>query len=123
MDHVCHIIKHFVCHSGIYTYPEGISHNAVRILKTTDDPVALSCSTHLIEAGMFGQIAGEEHTRLYTVLFQKRHEPVSSVRFLTGNEEAEPARIRMFTRNRQDQLILSGATAPEDEPNGEENLP
>ena len=53
----------------------------------------------------------------------RRNGPDLLKRFETEWIPLEKRYFEAYHKTRQDQLILSGATAPEDEPNGEENLP
>ena len=53
----------------------------------------------------------------------RRNGPDLLKRFETEWIPLEKQYFEAYHKTRQDQLILSGATAPEDEPNGEENLP
>ena len=53
----------------------------------------------------------------------RRNGPVLLRRFESEWIPLEKRYFEAYHKTRQDLLILSGATAPEDEPNGEENLP
>ena len=59
-----HVLQHFFRHARIDTDPEGIGHHKVCIFQFTDNAETFAGRAHLIECGMFHQIAGKEITGL-----------------------------------------------------------
>ena len=58
---------------------------------------------------MLDQISGKEHPGLDTVLLNVGHQLLPVHALPTGHQEAEPARIRLGLRLRQDQKLLRTA--------------
>ena len=61
---------HFLGHSREHPNPETICHYKVGVLQFTNNAIAFTRLTHLIEARMFGQITCKEVTGLNFVLLQ-----------------------------------------------------
>lgn len=106
MNHLDHIIQLLIRHARIDTNPEGIVHDAVGILEAANDAIAFSCLAHLVEARVLDEVAGEEHAGLDAFALDVRHDFLAVDAFAAGHEEAEPARVAVCARLRQDELVL-----------------
>lgn len=56
--------QHVVCHAGVDSDPEGVVHDEVRTFQIAHNPVAAPGFPHLVEGGVFQEIAGKEVARL-----------------------------------------------------------
>ena len=106
MNHFNHIIQLLIRHPRIDADPEGVIHDTVGVLKTADNAVALSLFAHLIETRVLDEVACKEHTSLNAFALDVRNDLLAIDTFAAGHEEAEPARIAVRTRLRQDELVL-----------------
>lgn len=88
---VCHVVDHFVRHSRIYAYPEGISHGNVGIFKASGYPVSV-CATDTVKRRVLDDIAAEKQPGLYVVGFNELHNviPLNTRIRLYGHNESEP---------------------------------
>lgn len=106
MNYFNHVIQFLIRHAWIDANPESIVHDTVGILKTADNAIALSFFAHLVEARVLDEVAGKKHAGLNTFALNVRHNLLAVDAFATGHEKAEPARIAVYARLRQDKLIL-----------------
>lgn len=85
MNHLDHIIQLLIRHARIDADPEGIVHDAVGILEAADDAVAYSRLTHLVEARVLDEVAGEEHAGLDAFTLDVRHDFLAVDAFAAGH--------------------------------------
>ena len=111
---LCHMVDHFIRHTGVYAYPEGIVHNEIGDLQVAHDPVS-RCAADLVKAGVLDQIAGEQQAGLHIVILNITSHLVAiqTAALLHGDQETEPGGTAVRRSFRQDQLVchrLQGST-------------
>ena len=65
--HLCHVIDHFICHSRIYSNPEGVIHDVVCCFKCASNSIGIS-SSYLIKCRMPTQISRKPQSCLSIML-------------------------------------------------------
>ena len=106
-----HIIDHFIRHSRIHAYPEGVIHNEIRIVQSPGYPVCFRIPD-LIKAGVLDEIAAEQQTRLDIVFFHIAGHiiPIQATIRFYRNQESEPGRTAIGYGLRQNQFVRGGRT-------------
>ena len=104
-----HVINHFIGHSGIYAYPEGIAHYSIGIIKSADYSVSLARSAHLVKAGVLGEVARKQHSRLNAVGLDVRNDFFTVNSLFAGDKEAEPRGVGVCASLGQNELVRNGS--------------
>ena len=105
-DDLRHVVELLIRHARIDTDPESIIHDAVRVLEAADNAVTFPLLAHLVETGMLDEVACKEHSGLYALVLDIRHDLLAIYTFAASHEKTEPARLAVLTGLWQYELIL-----------------
>ena len=92
MNDLDHIVNHLSSKTRVDPDPKSFFHNFVGMKEVPDNTIPRFLFSHRIETGMFQNIAGKQHPRLYLMVLQVADNLISCKTGLLSDchQEAKP---------------------------------